>query len=93
MKSSFYLVAKNVRPDERAYAEAMAHFKQLWDHATDGIANESQAEFCTEWELSRKSSQPDIGEFGATFVELARPIWKIQEEALAKAKFLKKMFD
>jgi 23S rRNA U2552 (ribose-2'-O)-methylase RlmE/FtsJ len=77
MKSSFYLVAKNVRPDERAYAKAMAHFKQLWDYATYGIDNESQAEFSTEWELSRKSLQPEIDEFGATFIELARPIWKI----------------
>ncbi|KAH0032293.1 NAD(P)-binding protein, partial [Aureobasidium melanogenum] len=93
MKSSFYLVAKNVRPDERAYAEAMAHFKQLWDHATYGIDNESQAEFSTEWELSKKSLQPEIDEFGATFIELARPIWKIQEEALAKATFLRKMSD
>ncbi|KAG9753484.1 NAD(P)-binding protein, partial [Aureobasidium melanogenum] len=55
IKSSFYLVAKNVRPDERAYAEAMAHFRQLWDHATYGIANESQAVFSTEWELSKRS--------------------------------------
>ncbi|KAG9858515.1 NAD(P)-binding protein, partial [Aureobasidium melanogenum] len=76
MKSSFYLVAKNIRPDERAYTEAMAHFRQLWDYATYGIDNESQAEFCTEWELSKKSSQPEIDELGATFIELARPVWK-----------------
>lgn len=89
MKSSFYLVAKNIRPDEKAYAEAMTHFRQLWDHATYGTGNESQVDFCMEWELSKKSLQPEIAEFGATFIELARPIWKIQEDALGKASFLK----
>lgn len=82
-------MAKNIRPSEKAYAEVMTHFKQLWDHATFGIGHESQADFCTEWEKSRKSLQPEIDEFGATFIELARPIWKIQEDALAKASFLK----
>lgn len=89
IKSSFYLVAMNIRPDEKAYAEAMTHFKQLWDHATFGIDIKSQAEFCAKWEISKKSLQPEIDEFGATFIELTWPIRKIQEDALAKASCLK----
>ncbi|MCJ1270161.1 hypothetical protein MMC22_010057 [Lobaria immixta] len=79
VKNTFYLVAKNVQPGCQAAKAAVAGWKEAWLLATfegpeedgDAVAHEDDAVV-----------QQVIDEFGSKLVELARPIWKIQSDAL-----------
>ncbi|MCJ1397535.1 hypothetical protein MMC11_000729 [Xylographa trunciseda] len=79
MRSSFYLVAKGVQPDHKAAKSAVQQWKDAWWNATfGGVAGTG---------LTKEPTNPDVvqtilDEFGDKLLELARPIWQIQLEAL-----------
>lgn len=93
IKSSFYLVARDIQAQSEACLEAMDLFKAIWERAS--VRDDSMASTILYKELAHveKSLQPELEEFGPRYVELVRPIWKIQADALENASFVKSASD
>jgi 23S rRNA U2552 (ribose-2'-O)-methylase RlmE/FtsJ len=89
IKSSFYLVAKNIDPDSAKCLEAMDLFKLIWEKARSRDNSVEATILYKELSLTETSLQPELKDFGPQFIELVRPIWKIQADALEKAPFVK----
>ncbi|KAG9239884.1 hypothetical protein BJ878DRAFT_571501 [Calycina marina] len=85
-KSSFYLVAKNVQPKSEAAIQATTTFKRSWYCATFRT-DQSEEEV---HELRRDDILSTLTEFGAAFIELARPLWAIQAAALGEASWMRR---
>lgn len=85
IRSSFYLVAKGVDPTHPDALTATSDWKQAWFVATFGDENE----FCGQRRALPEDIEKAIGDFGAEFVRMAKPIWKIQAAALERASFTK----
>jgi 23S rRNA U2552 (ribose-2'-O)-methylase RlmE/FtsJ len=102
-KSSFYLVAKNVRSQSREAAEAIDSFRRSWMRGTFGSSSTSTGV------KNRAVDEPGDGEgdgfgdqreddvgarmlqgFGEKFVRLMQPVWMAQASALDKASWMKK---
>ena len=86
IRSSFYLVAKNVRPDCEAAIDAVTQWKGEWCRTTFNVVD---GEEVAKFPLDEEGLRSLLDEFGDRMVELARPIWKIQFEALKMADFMK----
>lgn len=85
IRSSFYLVAKNVRPDNDAAKQVVEVWKQAWWRATFGGQNGT----------GEMKVMPDEGyvhtvvdEFGKELIALGRAIWEIQANSLSKMDFV-----
>ncbi|KAK4199014.1 hypothetical protein QBC40DRAFT_255564 [Triangularia verruculosa] len=84
-RSSFYMVAKDVRSDSKEAEEAVQAWKDLWRVATFGSDEEA-------YQAVKDSGPPAeqlLAEFGPELVELGRSVWLTQANALAKAPFIK----
>lgn len=86
VRNSFYMVAKDVRPNCEAAIEAVTRWKEEWWQRTFGVLDGD--------EMAREPLDEDglrglLEEFGDRMIELARPIWEIQFEALKAADFMK----
>ena len=79
LRSSFYLIAKNVRPDADGARTAVESWKRSWWSATFGGEN-GTGEF--EVKASTDYVQTVLDDFGGKLVELGRPVWQIQANAL-----------
>jgi 23S rRNA U2552 (ribose-2'-O)-methylase RlmE/FtsJ len=88
IKSSFYLVAKDIQSESPSCLEVMDLFKLIWERATLKDESASSALLYRELGLVEKSLQPELDEFGDMFVMLIRHTWKIQADALEKAPFI-----
>ncbi|KAE8373882.1 hypothetical protein BDV26DRAFT_55331 [Aspergillus bertholletiae] len=84
-RSSFYLLATNIRSNCLEAAMAVGEWKRLWDIATFGTDE--------TYHQARQQCSSQIHvileEFGPTLARMGRPVWNIQANALAKAPFLK----
>lgn len=89
IKSSFYLVAKNIQPDSPGCVAAMNLFKLIWQRATLKDKSASSTLLFKDLVQVERSLQPELKDFGEKFVELTRHTWKIQADALEKAPFTK----
>jgi len=81
MRSSFYLVAKNVQPDAEAAKSAVEAWKQSWWSATFGGVHgtgEADAKASTDY------VEAVLEEFGGQLVDLGRKVWQIQANALER---------
>ncbi|CAD0028972.1 unnamed protein product [Aureobasidium pullulans] len=87
IRSSFYLVAKNVQSDSSACLRAMNLFKTVWEYATFENTSQETFRLCTELTLKEQSLSTELEEFGPWYTELARPVWRTQADALAVASF------
>ncbi|KAA8910596.1 hypothetical protein FN846DRAFT_1004817 [Sphaerosporella brunnea] len=83
IRSSFYLVAKNVQPGSTAAGLALRRYKNLWKQTTllepihgDGVTADENALMAV------------IDDFGDTLRDLGREVWRIQKDALEKAPFI-----
>ena len=86
IRSSFYLVAKNVQPDGDAAKLAVELWKQAWWRATFGGQNGTgEAKVMPD----EGNVQAVLDEFGKALLVLGRPIWEIQAKALSKTDFVK----
>jgi 23S rRNA U2552 (ribose-2'-O)-methylase RlmE/FtsJ len=87
IKSSFYLVAKNINLDHHAARESIASWKSLWKYLTfkdfESIPLPQSSLYGTDDGYVRTLRDG----FGAQFLRIAHPIWQIQAEALRKASF------
>lgn len=78
-RNSFYLVAKNVQPHTQAAQAAVSGWKETWRQATFGGPEGTGAFVAYE---DAATVHELIDDFGTKLIELARPIWKIQGDAL-----------
>jgi len=87
IRSSFYLIATDIRPTSPAAQLAVATWKAMWVGATTGSRSnpdsppqqESLSDTREEEEVKRL-----LDDFGPRLVELAEPVWRVQRDALAK---------
>jgi len=87
IRSSFYLIATDIRPTSPAAQLAVATWKAMWVEATTGSRSnphsppqqESLSDTREEEEVKRL-----LDDFGPRLVELAEPVWRVQRDALAK---------
>ncbi|KAJ5793288.1 uncharacterized protein N7503_009266 [Penicillium pulvis] len=89
IKSSFYLVAKNVDLEHPVAKQSVSHWRNLWGYLTfkefedvplpDSKLDGSDVAFV----------QSMIDDFGPQFQKIAQPVWKCQAKALRKQPFTK----
>ncbi|MCJ1262402.1 hypothetical protein MMC22_002272 [Lobaria immixta] len=79
VRSSFWLVAKHVQPGHQAAKTALSAWKKAWSQATFGGPEETGHAVA---DGNDAVVQQVLDEFGTKLIELARPIWEIQSNAL-----------
>ncbi|KAL2841163.1 FtsJ-like methyltransferase family protein [Aspergillus pseudoustus] len=85
-RSSFYMVATNIRSDCEEAGNAIAMWKRMWNVATFGSDEVYQEAI---WDDDRPDAVSLLSEFGPRLVGLGREVWDIQSNALAKAPFIR----
>lgn len=85
LRSSFYLVAKNIQADSISAKALVLEWKGKYKVATVGTDDE----YWRVLRVSNSDAQAALDEFGEEFIAMGRKIWKIQAESLAKASFIK----
>lgn len=87
LRSSFYLIAKDVNPSHPTAVSAVADWKSDWREATfAGAEGKLDAEMIRLQDTDEQSRV--LGEFGSTLIKLAEPIWAIQLDALRSAPWM-----
>lgn len=81
VRSTFYLVAKNVQPEVESAKTALEEWKKIWYRATFG-GDEGTGEMKPE--LDEETANRVLNESGPRIIQLATPVWKIQANALEK---------
>jgi 23S rRNA U2552 (ribose-2'-O)-methylase RlmE/FtsJ len=82
IRSSFYMVAKNIQPQDTKAKLALEQYRKLWHRATFGCDRGLSGDEVTE------DTAAVLEEFGPRLVELGREIWRVQADALEKAPFM-----
>ena len=90
VRSTFYLVAKDVQPDAQSAKAALEEWKEDWARATFG-GGEGMGGMETEMDVDAVNTLLD--DFGPRLIQLATPVWKIQADALKKQDFDKSQND
>ena len=90
-RSSFYLVAMNIQTYHEAFNRMISLCSTVWMRSTFEYDNEGILESVSDWAFPEQSpgKQSEIEEYGARFIDLARPIWKIQATGLFHSRFMK----
>ncbi|KAM5348899.1 hypothetical protein ACJ41O_008722 [Fusarium nematophilum] len=84
IRSSFYLVAKNIQADGELARKAVAEWKELYRAATIGTDEECEGLL---W-VGGEEAEAALEEFGERFVAMGKPIWRVQARALEQAPFM-----
>lgn len=84
-RSSFYMVATNVRSRKPEALQAIARWKKLWRMATFG-SDDEYLEVVHDQEVKAEEL---LAELGPELVKMGRPIWRIQAKSLARASFVR----
>ncbi|RYP83849.1 hypothetical protein DL769_001271 [Monosporascus sp. CRB-8-3] len=84
IRSSFYMVATEVRPRDASAMSAVRTWKARWEAATFGADDDLKA--CLH--VSEGHVRGVLSDFGSQLISLATPVWKIQAAALRAAPFL-----
>jgi len=79
IRSSFYLIAKNVQPQNPHAVKAIATWKRSWLSTT--------FRSCPEDTATEEEVQVVLSHFGEHYVRLGIPIWSIQKTALERSSF------
>ncbi|KAF4446135.1 hypothetical protein F53441_10198 [Fusarium austroafricanum] len=85
IRSSFYLVAKNVQADSAFAKQMVSMWKQQYKIATFGT-NEEYAEM---HQITEETALKELEEFADEYVAMGKEIWKIQADGLENAAFMK----
>ena len=90
-RSSFYLVARNVRSQDPWALSAIATWKNGWKVATfAGMPNVAGSDLLLRADQALKDANISLLlDFGEWLIELGDPIWNLQMDALAKAPWLR----
>ncbi|KAI3394980.1 hypothetical protein diail_2038 [Diaporthe ilicicola] len=89
-RSSFYLVATDIRSDSPEAVAAVKAWKADWKIATFTDEEEYQLNTDRESQDAERNVDALLGDFGPEIIRLGRRVWKIQADALAKAPFNRK---
>ncbi|OKL57258.1 hypothetical protein UA08_07608 [Talaromyces atroroseus] len=84
-RSSFYMLATNVRADSEEAKTAIERWKAQWKIATFGTDND----YREAMHLDMSSVEVILKEFGPRLIKLGRRIWEIQAGALENAPFMR----
>ncbi|PYI36409.1 FtsJ-like methyltransferase family protein [Aspergillus indologenus CBS 114.80] len=85
MRSSFYMLATNIRNDGPEAAMAIQGWKKIWDAATfgtDDMYHQTLHEYSVDIDLL-------LRDFGPRLAMLGKHDWSIQADALAKSPFVR----
>jgi 23S rRNA U2552 (ribose-2'-O)-methylase RlmE/FtsJ len=85
-RSSFYMLATNIRADSDAAATAVERWRRMWRTATFGTEEAYREALLDE----RSDVAAVLRDFGSRLVELGRKVWDIQANALEKAPFMER---
>lgn len=91
-KSSFYLVATEVKPDSAEAKDAVRRWKAIWKRFTlypEGLHDITIAEL-EDTDIAGEPVEVVLRKFGAQYVNKSRTIWLEQGEALKNAPWMKK---
>ncbi|KAH8673789.1 hypothetical protein BX600DRAFT_509019 [Xylariales sp. PMI_506] len=89
IRSSFYMIAKDVQPQRAAALEAVKNWKHQWFVATfDTRRNVPPPDEADD--SSNEQVQSLVDTFGEELIRLGKPIWKIQADALRRASFIRR---
>lgn len=93
-RSSFYLVAKGVRPEREAALEAVRQWKAKWSMVTfrqsgDGEDERGEVELEVLGSGGEEKVNGVLQEFGPDLVKMVEPVFRIQAEALRNASWMK----
>ncbi|KAJ5465265.1 uncharacterized protein N7458_000951 [Penicillium daleae] len=87
IKPSFYLIAKNVNLEHPVARTSISYWKDLWKYLTfkefTNIAEPISTQYGRDDDFVGKIKD----NFGPRFLEMIRPVWRMQDEALRKASF------
>jgi 23S rRNA U2552 (ribose-2'-O)-methylase RlmE/FtsJ len=84
-RSSFYMLATNIRADSEDAKTAIERWKFQWNIATFGTDND----YCEAIRPEIRDVQVMLKAFGPKLIELGRKIWDIQANALENAPFMR----
>jgi 23S rRNA U2552 (ribose-2'-O)-methylase RlmE/FtsJ len=84
VKSSFYVVAKNIQSSGEEIPTAIETWKREWYIATFGTEEEYEENRIQQDDMVRRV----LRDFGDELVTLGGSIWKIQSDALRRAPFI-----
>ena len=96
--AGFYLIAKNVQPEHPEAVTATSEWKKTWKDLTfpPSTSPNGQENTLPPQEASGEPNELEtkvigfLERFGDRVIELGEPIWQIQKEALANAKWRKR---
>lgn len=83
-RSSFYMVATDLKPGSPAARIAVEGWKAMWREATIGLPDTDSEDSFTALSKERVQEVNEMVEdFGAQLIQLAEPIWLVQKNALS----------
>ncbi|KAK7747313.1 hypothetical protein SLS53_001566 [Cytospora paraplurivora] len=89
-RSSFYMVAKDVRSDQAEATAAVEAWKEQWRAATFETDDQRWEEFRQHLQDADPDVDAFLREFGPELARMGREVWAVQGDALAKAPFIRK---
>jgi len=89
MKSSFYLVAKNIDLEHPAAKQSVSHWRNLWRYLTFKEFDNILLPDSSLYGSDDAFVQSMIDDFGPQFQRIAQPVWGCQAKALRKQPFTK----
>jgi 23S rRNA U2552 (ribose-2'-O)-methylase RlmE/FtsJ len=92
IRSSFYMIATDVQPQNPAAVDAVAEWKRQWRIATFGTREETE-ELDKNMGGSEEVVREVLHSFGDKLIKLARPVWKIQAMGLERVPFSHRRLD
>lgn len=89
IKSSFYLVAKNIDLHHENAIISLSYWKDLWRYLTFKEPGNLPSPRSILYKSEDDFIQGVLSEFGPRFLELAGPVWKKQAKALRRLSFIR----
>lgn len=89
-RSSFYMIASEIRSADDAALRAVKEWKREWKVATLGTDEEWRDDYSVTAGFGELGIEGVLEEFGPTLVKLGLKVWKTQADALKRAAFMKR---
>lgn len=89
-RSSFYMIASEIRSADEEAIQAVREWKREWKVATLGTDEEWREDYSVVAGFGELGIEGVLEEFGPTLVKLGQKVWKTQADALKGASFMKK---
>lgn len=87
-RSSFYMIASNVRSSDQEAVKAVQEWKRDWKVSTLGTDEEWWEDYARVVGFGELGIEGVLDKFGPTLVKLGQRVWKTQADALKGASFM-----